>query len=589
MKEIRQIIRAFETACQQHKRMVLATVVHIEGSAYRAPGARMLVAEDGTLMGTVSGGCLEGDVLRKALLVMTEERPALITYDTSDETDTTGLGVSLGCNGIIRILLEPIPAQRAHNPITLLQHAVATRQPSLLVTFFTPDNKKYAEQGTRLIVNADGTYIADDVMPVAYSRMAADVRQVLATRSSAFIRYAPGKTGEAAVHVFFEFLMPGPALVVAGAGNDVLPLADMAALLGWELTLIDGRPSYATTARFPSCHVIVAKPEEALRSVTIDEQTAVVLMSHNYSYDKSILIQALQSPAAYFGILGPQKKRDRLLQELQEQGIVLSPQQLARIYGPMGLDIGSETAEEIALSIISEIKAVFAGRAVGSLRNKLGKIHHRRITRIALPMETYGIIILAAGESKRLGTPKQQLIFRGDTLLRNTVRTALELGASATVVVAGKEADTIGQQLENMNIELVTNSGYAEGMASSIREGVQYLCRKHPSVTHILIMLCDQPYVDITHLRNLIHQQQLTVAPVAASNYAGRNGVPALFHQSIFPQLAELKGDTGAKHVIEGLGGAVTSVPFPEGVIDIDSMEAYQKIMEGDPIIYPGR
>jgi xanthine/CO dehydrogenase XdhC/CoxF family maturation factor/CTP:molybdopterin cytidylyltransferase MocA len=535
----------------------------------------MLVAEDGTLMGTVSGGCLEGDVLRKALLVMTEEKPALITYDTSDETDTTGLGVSLGCNGIIRILLEPIPENQDHNPIALLQRAVATRQPSVLVTFFTPDNKKYAEQGTRLIVNADGTHIVDDVMPVTYSRMEADIRQVFATQSSAFIRYA---SGEAAVHVFFEFLMPGPALVVAGAGNDVLPLADMAAILGWELTLIDGRPSYATSARFPSCHVIVAKPEEALQAVTIDEQTAVLLMSHNYFYDKSVLIQALQSPAAYFGILGTQKKRDRLLQELQEQGIALSAQQRARIYGPIGLDIGAETAEEIALSIISEIKAVFAGRTVGSLRNKSGKIH-RRSTRIASSMETYGIVILAAGESKRLGTSKQQLIFRGDTLLRNTVRTALELGTAATVVVAGKEAATMKQQLEDMNIELVINSKYAEGMASSIREGVKHLCGKHPHVAHILIMLCDQPYVDVTHLRSLVLQQQLTVAPVAASNYAGRNGVPAIFHQSVFPQLLALEGDTGAKHVIEGLGEAVTIVPFPEGVIDVDSMEAYQKIM----------
>jgi xanthine/CO dehydrogenase XdhC/CoxF family maturation factor/CTP:molybdopterin cytidylyltransferase MocA len=563
MKEIRQIIQAYK----QHKRMVLATVVHIEGSAYRAPGARMLIAEDGTLMGTVSGGCLEGDVLRKALLVMTAEKPALITYDTSDETDTVGLGVSLGCNGIIRILLEPI---QHHHPITLLQRAVATRQPSVLVTFFTPDNKKYAQQGTRLLVNADGTHTVDEAMPVAYSRMDADIRQVFATQSSAFIRYA----GETAVHAFFEYLKPGPALVVAGAGNDVLPLTHMAELLGWELTLIDGRPSYATAARFPSCHVIVSRPEDALQSVTLDEQTAVVLMSHNYHYDKSVLIQALKSPAAYFGILGPQKKRDRLLQELQEEGILLSAQQRTQIYGPVGLDIGAETAEEIALSIISEIKAVFAGRTVGSLRNKSGKIH-RRSTRITSSMETYGIVVLAAGESRRLGTPKQQLVFMGDTLLRNTVRTALELGTAATVVVVGKET----QQLDDMNIELVMNAGYAEGMASSIREGVKHMCKEHPHVTHILIMLCDQPYVDVTHLRRLVQQQQLTEAPVAASNYAGRNGVPALFHQSIFPQLLALEGDTGAKYVIEELGDAVTIVPFPEGVVDVDSIEAYHKII----------
>jgi len=578
MKEIRKIVKAYEDAMRQRRNVVLATVVHIEGSAYRAPGARMLVAENGTLMGAVSGGCLEGDVLRKALLAMAEMKPALVTYDTSDDNDAAGLGVSLGCNGIIRILLEPIDGDKVENPVSLLRRAVDRRRPAVIVTFFTPDDRKFALQGSHLLVDGEGVYSTGATLPVELTRLDADIRQVFAMRSSSFVQYAPGSMGEGTINVFFEYLAPGPALVVAGAGNDVRPLVETAEMLGWDITLVDGRPGYASQTRFPTCQVKVARADEALRSIVIDNQTAVVLMSHNYEYDKAVLIQALGGPAKYIGILGPQKKKERLWKEMREEGILLTAEQQDRIYGPTGLDIGAETPEEIALSVISEIKAVFAGRSGGMLRrNPVGKIHQRS-TRIAEPMERYGVLLLAAGESTRLGAPKQYLIYRGDSLLRNAVRTAVELRTAATVVVAGKDPAIMRAQLKDLPAEVFVNDGYAEGMASSIREGVRYFTERHPRVTHILILLCDQPYMDVPHLRNLIHRQQLTAASVTASHYADRKGAPALFERAVFPQLLNLTGDTGARHIIESLGNSVEVVPFPGGVIDIDTLESYQRL-----------
>lgn len=577
MKEIKQIIAAYEAAAAQAKNAVLATVVHIEGSSYRGPGARMLIVEDGAFTGAVSGGCLEGDVMRKAQLVMLRKQALLITYDTTDDEDATGLGVGLGCQGIIRILLEPVAPGAAGNPIDLLRLSIARREPLVLVTFFTPDDSRNAQQGTRLLVRADGIRETAGALPVAEARLQGDVEQALAVQAPAFVRYALPEDGQF-ITAFLEYVRPVPRLVIAGAGNDVMPVVEMADILGWDTILVDGRPNYASARRFPSCQLTIARPESALKQIAVDAYTAIVLMSHNYAYDKAVLAQSVTTEAFYTGILGPKKKRDAMLRELEEEGVCLSPAQLKRIHGPTGLDIGAETPEEIALSVISEIKAVMAGNSGKPLR-AVGRIH-RRNTDIVPSLETYGVLLLAAGKSQRLGVPKQNLLFRGDTLLRNAVKTAAELYTAAVVVVAGKEADNVREQLGDLPATVVPNTAYQEGIASSIRTGIQHFIQEHPQIKHVLILLCDMPWLYAAHLRMLIYRQQLAATPVAASYYENRKGVPALFEAAMFPQLLGLTGDTGAKHLIEAMGDNVVTVPFPEGAYDIDEAADIERLLK---------
>jgi len=151
MKEILEIIRSFDKAVMEGKQTALLTVVHVEGSSYRRPGARMLVTEDGLLTGAISGGCLEGDALRKALLVMQQQKPMLITYDTTDEDDEK-LGTGLGCNGIIQVLIEPVGTDNALNPVLLLKKLVAERRDTVLITLFSLQNKKKEQPGTCLLL-----------------------------------------------------------------------------------------------------------------------------------------------------------------------------------------------------------------------------------------------------------------------------------------------------------------------------------------------------------------------------------------------------------------------------------------------------
>jgi xanthine/CO dehydrogenase XdhC/CoxF family maturation factor len=167
-------------------------------------------------------------------------------------------------------------------------------------------------------------------------------------------------------------------LIIVGAGNDAQPLADMASLLGWNIVVVDGRPAYATPQRFLKANKIcVAKAPGFLNAVTIDEQTAVVLMTHNYNYDIAVLEQLIQSNCNYIGMLGPKKKLDNMFVELTGKGIRIEDETIHKIYGPVGLDIGAETSEEIAVSIIAEIKAVFSKRNGTSLKERNAEIHER--------------------------------------------------------------------------------------------------------------------------------------------------------------------------------------------------------------------
>lgn len=375
MKEIRDIVRAYEDAQKEGLQSALATVVHLDGSSYRRPGARMLVTEEGRMTGAISGGCLEGDALRKALLVMSQQQAKLVTYDTNDEDDLT-LGVQLGCNGIIHILLEPINSNNPFNPIELLKKLNEKRQKAVLVTLFDLENKNKNQPGTRLLLEEDGRVSGELEELLLKKAVLADVETALKKQQSLSGNY---KTVNQNFTAFIEYIPPVISLVIAGAGNDALPMLAIAEVLGWEASVVDGRVTHATAERFAAaCQVLVSRPEKVLEQIHIDEKTVFVLMTHNYNYDLALLSGLLKTNAVYIGILGPKKKLDHMLQEIQSGGLNLNREQLGRVYGPVGLDIGAETSEEIALSVIAEIKAVLEGKEGNSLRYKGEVIHPRQ-------------------------------------------------------------------------------------------------------------------------------------------------------------------------------------------------------------------
>jgi xanthine dehydrogenase accessory factor len=347
MTELREIVKAYDLAKQAGKASVLATVVQVEGSSYRRAGARMLVLEDGLMIGAISGGCLEGDALKKALLTFSDQRTRLITYDTSDEEDAT-VGIQLGCEGIIQVLFEYINESNPSNPIELIRKAIAKRQKAVIVTLFDLKNKQAAHLGTCQIFEDSEL----DKLPEALKVFTTDV--------------------------LTQIIEPAISLVIVGAGNDAIPLMQMATILGWDVKVVDGRNTHAKQDRFiNACQVLVSKPEKVLEQMDIDNRTCFVLMTHNYQYDLQMIKALLTIDTPYIGLLGPKKKFNRIIEDLQQEGIVPSPAQLAKIYGPTGLDIGAENSEEIAVSIIAEIQAVMNGRYGTMLKLKPTQIHSK--------------------------------------------------------------------------------------------------------------------------------------------------------------------------------------------------------------------
>lgn len=366
MKELNDIIQAYDKAVLQNKQTALATVVKVEGSSYRRPGARMLVTEDGEITGAISGGCLEGDALRKAQFAMFEKKNKLAIYDTTDDEDNK-IGVQLGCNGIVYILFEPVQQDDENNPVHLLKKIAAQRKDAVIATVFDRDVR--SEQiGTCCLVNDDTT-----VSSIGDVQIKTEAKIVLEQKSSVVKDYEERT-------VLYQFVPPSIQLIIVGAGNDAQPLVDMAFLLGWNIIVADGRPAYATQQRFgKATKICIVKPAELLSVVQTDEETAVVLMTHNYNYDLAVFEQLLQTGCKYIGVLGPKKKLNRILDEQHEKGINIDDIKKVHVYGPVGLDIGAETSEEIALSIIAEIKAVFSGRHGSSLRERPTEIHSRTL------------------------------------------------------------------------------------------------------------------------------------------------------------------------------------------------------------------
>lgn len=382
MNEVQAIIEAFDEAQRKGDASALATVVSVEGSAYRRPGARMLVTESGASTGTISAGCLESDVTQHAQRVIKTGVTKLIEYDTTSTNDEIVWGLGLGCNGIVRVLVEPLDEQSIY--IAALRRTLAARAnsaPLVVATVFHHSSSRRApttaqvEIGSRLCFNEDGETSCDILSSELAVMIERDARAALREETSGVRVYE--MDGDV-TKVFIETITPPVLLVVFGAGHDALPIIGLARALGWHTEVLDPQARPASRTRFASAErVTLARPETISEQVCVTPRTLTLVMSHNYLHDQATLKFLLASPARYIGVLGPRKRTERMLQELAENDdrFALKGEDRARLYAPVGLDIGANTPEEIALSIIAEMRAVVAAREGGHLRRRHAPIH----------------------------------------------------------------------------------------------------------------------------------------------------------------------------------------------------------------------
>jgi len=337
-------------------RAALATVIRVRGSAYRREGAKLLVADDGSTTGNVSGGCLEYDVREVGLAVLRSGEPQLRTYCPGTDADALR-GTGLGCEGEIELFVEPAFEARPHDCARL-----KGRAPFVVCSIVAGSRDAVGERLTVTSTTSDGSIGASNLK----ARVAARARELMHAGHSA-LEDLDDHT------VFFDVLDPPPRLVVCGAGDDARPLARFATDVGFQVSVVDRRPAMLGPGRFPTEVECFASDGDSLsKCLSFDKNCYAVIMTHNLDNDLAYLRSLLASPVRYVGILGPRQRTERLLAGLE---LALDDSGSRRVYGPVGLDIGAEGAEQVALAVIAEILAARSGRPPRSLRERVSPIH----------------------------------------------------------------------------------------------------------------------------------------------------------------------------------------------------------------------
>jgi xanthine/CO dehydrogenase XdhC/CoxF family maturation factor len=371
MSELTDVLASIESLSARGEKLALATIVAVKGSTYRRPGARLLVPEEGDLVGNISGGCLENDVADVARIVMREGMARIVSFDlTADDDAVWGWG--LGCNGAFELFVEP--ADKAAEVAGALRMALEEERPICMVTVLDSEVDG-VEQGDRMLVKPDGvTERSLGAKAVDAAAREAGL-ELLAKERSEIRELAPG------VRAFVEVLEPPLRLLVCGAGHDAAPLVKQAAALGWSPIVVDDRPEFLNRERFPEAadFVLVERPDKMAEVAPVDERTHVVVMTHNFLRDKEYVRSLVGSPARFVELLGPRVRTERLFAELRDEGLDLSEDAMARFRTPAGLDLGAEGPDEIAAAICAEIVAVKRGRDAGFLKDRPGPIHDRHV------------------------------------------------------------------------------------------------------------------------------------------------------------------------------------------------------------------
>ncbi len=362
MKEIKAIVKAYHKIDFSKNKAALATVIRVEGSSYRREGARMLIIDSGEWVGGISGGCLEGDALKKAKFAIAQNRASIVTYDTSED-DPFQIGIGLGCNGIIDILITPIDSQNPDNQILILEECVKNRQVDVLFSI----TKIKGEIGH---LKLGQSLRHGDLLPIdIQDEVQNDFRNCLINKKSILKNYK-SKLGE--IQLFVEILPPPIHLIIYGGNYDIYSMVRIAKEVGWKVSVVCN-PLKINKILHELADEVVEKEKGS--DVEIDEYTVALLMAHDYETDFQNMQKLLNTGISFIGMLGPKKRTDKMFLKLKAEGKPVSEEDLQRIATPVGLDIGAANPEEIAVSIIAEIKTFFTGRTGQRLKFREGAIY----------------------------------------------------------------------------------------------------------------------------------------------------------------------------------------------------------------------
>ena len=344
----RHLVDRFTASRASREPLVLVTVYATQGSTYSKAGARMLITSRGESQGLISGGCLESDLALRATTVLETMAASAVRYDLRDEADEL-FGLGVGCKGVMDVLLQPIVAAESYEPLASIAEALMGDAVGAVATVIESADPAIAAGATVVLIgdNARSFNVAAEWR----ERLEQGARAALEEGRARLVNETPG------VKLLYAPLFPIPRVLILGAGLDAVPLVNVLAELGWRVSIADHRPAYLERSSLKRAELRrVVRPGSLARELPLASYDAIVVMSHHLPTDRTYLAELASVEARYLGLLGPPARRQRLLEELGSAAGLLRE----RLRGPVGLDIGADSAETIALSIAAEIQQVLA-------------------------------------------------------------------------------------------------------------------------------------------------------------------------------------------------------------------------------------
>jgi len=520
--------------------LAIATIVGTKGSTPQVQGVSAIFSENGLVSGTLGGGILEATAQEKASQAIAEKRSLHFEFDLDAGVSDAESAI---CGGKARILIDADP-KKYINIFRNINNSLKKRQPGVLVTMIPEDKTEilryWIEKNT----------ITDSVPEPELSKHKEEIKKCLEENQCYFLKNT--------YSLFIEPIFPIPELIIAGAGHIGQAVSHLSSLLGFEVTVIDDRPEFCNMDKCPDAdHLIVENIAKAVQEIPKTPDTYIVIVTRGHQYDSDVLRQCIDSDAAYIGMIGSKRKIRLMRGKFIDEGWS-TPSQFDHIHAPIGIEIGSKTVQEIAVSICAQLVLV---------RNQKTGSGHKQVI---------SAVILAAGESRRMGEPKLLLPFAEKTIIETVIQTVMRSDIKHIIVVLGSEKDKIRNKISDYPVIITENQEYQKGMLSSIQCGLGAL----PDDTDaIMILLGDQPMVTGPVIDQLADTYRHTDKGILIAVHKGKRGHPIIINTKYKKDIKQLGSENSMNDFTKKFAPEILEVETgtTEILRDIDTPEDYHK------------
>ena len=547
------LISAYNSLREEQKKLVLVTLIETQGSSYRKAGARMLIDSAGKYYGMLGNEKLHTFLNEHAQQILESHDTLVVCYREPPTADSQEVSLLL--------LLQYLSSNNGYQPLETIAAAIKNRKRDVLITVYESEY--------------DGLKIGTDIFLSNIEEYAEleehvrdEVRQIAEeVNASGKALHCEHFVNNHSVSLFYNPAQPPLSLLILGSGPDTLVLIHFAKQLGWHVTLADLDSLVQSSELFFEADEVntITANSEAISSLLAKAET-IVIMSHNIEKDVYFLQNALACKNSYIGLLASTVHRDKIFEALN-----IGKKELKnRVHSPAGLKLGGDLPEDIALSITAEIQQVTHEKTKTSSRLE-------PVIKQSKILDELAVVILAAGGSTRFGGLKQLLEYKGMSLLRRAVETAIGLVEPEQIyVILGPKELKMQRELTKTSVNIISNTNWESGVASSIKAGLRALPTKY---TGMLALLCDQPLITTQHLQQLSTQWEKNQDKIIASYHMDICTEPAIIPRKFFQEISKLYKDQGITKLIEIQREAVTNVSLPEAAMNVDTQEDYMKLL----------